>query len=83
MQKDCIRGKGETYSSFNLEYTILPKNFKIIQGDCMNLIGSFPDKYFNAIFADPPYFLSNGGISVHSGKAVCVDKGEWDKGGTP
>ena len=35
------------------------------------------------IFADPPYFLSNGGISVQNGKAVCVDKGEWDKGGTP
>lgn len=35
------------------------------------------------IFADPPYFLSNGGISVQSGKVVCVDKGEWDKGGTP
>ena len=34
------------------------------------------------IFADPPYFLSNGGISVQSGKVVCVDKGEWDKGGT-
>ena len=49
----------------------------------MKLIGNFPDKSFNAIFADPPYFLSNGGISVHSGKAVCVDKGDWDKGGTP
>lgn len=35
------------------------------------------------IFADPPYFLSNGGISVQSGKVICVDKGEWDKGGTP
>ena len=35
------------------------------------------------IFAVPPYFLSNGGISVQSGKMVCVDKGEWDKGGTP
>lgn len=34
------------------------------------------------IFADPPYFLSNGGISVQSGKMVCVDKGDWDKGGT-
>ena len=31
------------------------------------------------IFADPPYFLSSGGISVQSGKVVCVDKGEWDK----
>lgn len=35
------------------------------------------------IFADPPYFLSNGGISIQNGKVVCVDKGEWDKGGTP
>ena len=31
------------------------------------------------IFADPPYFLSNGGISYQSGKVVCVDKGDWDK----
>lgn len=31
------------------------------------------------IFADPPYFLSNGGISVQSGKQVSVNKGEWDK----
>lgn len=35
------------------------------------------------IFADPPYFLSNGGISYQAGKVVCVDKGDWDKGGTP
>lgn len=31
------------------------------------------------IFADPPYFLSNNGISVQSGKQVSVNKGEWDK----
>ena len=49
----------------------------------MELIKQLPDKSFNAIFADPPYFLSNGGISVHCGRAVCVDKGDWDKGGTP
>ena len=35
------------------------------------------------IFADPPYFLSNGGISYQAGKVVCVDKGDWDKGGSP
>ena len=38
---------------------------------------------FDMIFADPPYFLSNGGISYQAGKIVCVDKGDWDKGGTP
>ena len=31
------------------------------------------------IFADPPYFLSNGGKSINSGKVVSVNKGEWDK----
>ena len=31
------------------------------------------------IFADPPYFLSNGGISIQSGKQVSVNKGGWDK----
>lgn len=35
------------------------------------------------IFADPPYFLSNGGISLQNGKVVCVNKGEWDKGKSP
>lgn len=31
------------------------------------------------IFADPPYFLSNGGITCQNGKMVRVDKGTWDK----
>ena len=39
----------------------------------------FKDKV-DMVFADPPYFLSNGGISVQSGKIVSVNKGDWDKG---
>jgi len=31
------------------------------------------------IFADPPYFLSNDGKSIRSGKVVSVNKGDWDK----
>ncbi len=58
-------------------------NFTILQGDCMNRLAEIEDNSIDAIFADPPYFLSNGGISVQSGKQVCVDKGDWDKGGTP
>lgn len=43
------------------------------------LIEQYPRGRFDMIFADPPYFLSNGGISCHSGKMVKVDKGDWDK----
>ncbi len=32
------------------------------------------------VFADPPYFLSNDGLSIQSGKIVSVNKGSWDKG---
>lgn len=53
--------------------------FTLLHGDCFKLLREF-DFRFNCIFADPPYFLSNGGISVQSGKVVCVDKGEWDRG---
>ena len=49
----------------------------------MQRLREIEDNSIDAIFADPPYFLSNGGISVQSGKQVCVDKGDWDKGGTP
>ena len=58
-------------------------DFRILQGDCMERLQEIEDNSIDAIFADPPYFLSNDGISVQSGKQVCVDKGEWDKGGTP
>jgi len=56
--------------------------FTIVNGDCFDVLTQFDFK-FDMIFADPPYFLSNGGISYQAGKIVCVDKGEWDKGGTP
>ena len=58
-------------------------SFELLHEDCFVALQSIIDKSCNAIFADPPYFLSNGGISVNSGRVVCVDKGEWDKGGTP
>lgn len=54
-------------------------DFTILHGDCFQLLHEFDFK-FSCIFADPPYFLSNGGISVQSGKIVSVNKGEWDKG---
>ena len=53
-------------------------DFNLIKGDCVKILSEL-DFEFDMIFADPPYFLSNGGISVQSGKQVSVNKGEWDK----
>ena len=58
------------------------KDFTLVEGDCVSILEAFDFK-FDMIFADPPYFLSNGGISVSSGKVVCVDKGKWDKAPSP
>lgn len=57
-------------------------DFLLANGDSFQLLPEFDFK-FDMIFADPPYFLSNGGISMQSGKIVCVDKGDWDKSKTP
>lgn len=54
------------------------KAFTLLKGDCVELLNQFDFK-FDMIFADPPYFLSNDGISVQSGKMVSVNKGEWDR----
>lgn len=52
-------------------------------GDCLalmdQLIARHPEGLFDLIFADPPYFLSNGGITCQSGRRVRVDKGAWDE----
>lgn len=37
-----------------------------------------PEK-IDMIFADPPYFLSNNGITFSGGRVVSVNKGDWDK----
>lgn len=64
-------------SSLRPYYADEAKTFSLYNGDCRELVPEL-DGSFDMIFADPPYFLSNGGISVQAGKAVCVNKGDWD-----
>lgn len=53
------------------------------QTNCLSFMDTIADRYpngrFDLIFADPPYFLSNGGVTCHAGKMVTVDKGAWDQ----
>jgi site-specific DNA-methyltransferase (adenine-specific) len=54
------------------------KNFYLLKGDTMKLLSQFEHK-FDMVFADPPYFLSNNGLSIQNGQIVSVNKGKWDK----
>ena len=59
----------------------------IFQGNSIEILDGIAAKYpegrFDAVFADPPYFLSNGGTSCRGGQRVKVDKGTWDKSRGP
>jgi site-specific DNA-methyltransferase (adenine-specific) len=57
----------------------LKHHIKIYQGDCLEILAAIPEGCVDLIFADPPYFLSNNGITCHAGKMVSVNKGDWDK----
>jgi len=44
----------------------------------MEVLAQFDHK-FDMVFADPPYFLSNNGLTIQNGEIVSVNKGSWDK----
>lgn len=51
----------------------------LIYADTLTFLNKMKPESMDMIFADPPYFLSNGGFSNSGGRAVSVDKGKWDK----
>ncbi len=53
--------------------------FILYKADCLEVLSKTKENSVDMIFADPPYNLSNGGFSLHAGKRVSVDKGNWDK----
>ena len=55
---------------------------RLYQGDALELLRQAKSEMFDLIFADPPYFLSNDGITCQAGKMVSVNKGMWDKATT-
>ena len=55
------------------------EDITLFQGDCVEILNRATPESIDMIFADPPYMLSNGGISCHAGKVVSVNKGKWDE----
>lgn len=76
MDKDAL-------APLNCVYRDDPHGIYLYHGDCLAVLDAIaakhPDGCFDMVFADPPYFLSNGGITCHAGKMVAVHKGDWDK----
>jgi len=54
------------------------RSINLFCGDCLQILPRFPQNSIDMIFADPPYFLSNGGVTCHAGRMVSVNKGNWD-----
>ena len=55
------------------------ENFTLYHGDALNVLNQIENNKYDLIFVDPPYFLSNDGITCKSGRMVSVNKGDWDK----
>ena len=70
----------DTFFNIGIEpyYEDKEHSIKLFCGDCLQILPQFPQNSIDMIFADPPYFLSNGGITCHAGKMVSVNKGDWD-----
>ncbi len=54
-------------------------SLRLYQADALELLRRMESETVDMIFADPPYFLSNGGMTCVNGRMVSVDKGGWDK----
>ncbi len=54
------------------------RSWRLLRGDSLSLLEKLEEGSFDLVFADPPYFLSNGGFTCKGGKRAAVGKGNWD-----
>src|SRR5579864_5956023 len=75
----ALQSKNKVLSSVAFKPYFKHDNFVLYHGDSAGILAQLPDNSIDMIFADPPYNLSNGGFSVHAGRRVSVNQGNWDK----
>ena len=78
----CVSEETASYGSkkpFTIYYDNPEHSVRLLKGDCIEILNQARENSVDMIFADPPYFLSNDGITCHAGKMVSVNKGKWDK----
>lgn len=52
---------------------------RLYQGDALEVLKQLPDESVDCVWTDPPYLLSNGGVTCFAGRRVSVNKGDWDR----
>lgn len=57
----------------------IDSNSRLYSGDCLELMSAMPAESIDCVWTDPPYNLSNDGITCIAGRMVKVNKGEWDR----
>ena len=73
-------GRSDRRSKFAPYFVSRDGKFALYQGDSPSVLPALDvAQGADLVFADPPYFLSNGGITCHSGRMVPVHKGNWDR----
>lgn len=55
------------------------QGIRLYLGDCLDVLAQSRPESFDMVFADPPYLLSNDGVTCHAGRMVSVNKGAWDR----
>lgn len=83
-----VPGAVETSCELGPAYADDSRGVSLIHGDCLAVMDALIARHgdegiFDMIFADPPYFLSNGGFSCSGGRRSQVNKGDWDKSRGP
>ena len=52
---------------------------RLYQGDALEVLARLPEESVDCVWTDPPYLLSNGGVTCVAGRMVSVNKGDWDR----
>lgn len=74
----AVKLKKLSLQIMNKKLFVNQDNFVLFNDDCLTRLKKIEPKSIDMIFADPPYFLSSGGVTCHSGRQVSVNKAEWD-----
>ena len=69
------------HTPFRVAWSTSDASSLVYHGDSRRLMESMPENSVDCIWTDPPYFLSNDGMTCVAGQRVSVNKGEWDRSG--